>query len=72
MQLNQRIAVLLLMILIPLFGQVKKMEGSKSAKKKNEIINVNTAKKDELIFFTKCWSSYSRTDYSISRRFWSV
>ena len=41
MQLIQRIVVILLMFLIPLFGQDKKKEGLKSAKKKNEIVFSN-------------------------------
>ena len=57
MQLNQRIVVLVLMILIPLFGQVKKMGGSKSAKKKNEIVFSNAQDtKDYLKMFEEALS----------------
>ena len=41
MQLNQLKVVILLILFIPLFGQDKKKEGLKSAKKKNEIVFSN-------------------------------
>ena len=41
MQIKQRIAVIILMILIPLFGQDKIKGEAKSAKKKNEIVFSN-------------------------------
>ena len=60
MQLNQRIVVLVLMILIPLYGQVKKMGGLKSAKKKNEIVFSNAQDtKDYLMMFEEALSRVS-------------
>jgi len=41
MQIKQRIAIIILMILIPLFGQDKIKKGGGSAKKKNEIVFSN-------------------------------
>ena len=41
MQLNQRIVMLILIVLIPLFGQNKKRGGLKSTKNKKEIIVSN-------------------------------
>ena len=41
MQIKQRIAIIILMILIPLFGQDKIKKGERSAKKKNEIVFSN-------------------------------
>ena len=44
MQIKQRIAVITLMILIPLFGQNKKKGGTKSSKKKIIVDDLNCIK----------------------------
>ena len=60
MQLNHRIIIFLVVFILPLFGQVKKKDGGKSAKKKNEIIFSNDQNtKDYIKMFEKALSNVS-------------